>query len=236
VRQTALALFAAGLLLSYRSMLWEASPALDQLAQRMRINPWHVFVFGAVAVVVSELAATRERRPAASGPSKSAAFARWTTVALLGACAALTWRLPQAFPLLDRTNDPFFEAAAAERAGLLATAGSFHLVQLYTRRPVLVDGGALDILTYAPEGGPAMVRILSEVYGLDFFNPPPEARRSSVIQHRLNKPVWEGYSRLKWQEIGWSFNITQLLTRADWRLDLPLVAENQFFKLYRIPN
>jgi hypothetical protein len=236
VPHTALVMFAAGLLLSYRSMLWEASPALNALAQQIRINPWHVFVFGAIAVVVSELVAASEQPQAAPASSTSALFARCTTVALFAGCAVLAWRLPQAFPLLDRTNDPFFEAVAAEREGLLATAGSFHLVQLYTRRPVLVDGGALDILTYGPEGGPAMVRILGEVYGLDFFNPPPEARRSSVIQHRLNKPVWEGYSRLKWQEIGWSFNITQLLTRADWRLDLPLVAENQFFKLYRIPN
>jgi hypothetical protein len=222
---------AAGLVLSYRSMLWEAGPTFVDLARRTYINPWHVFVGAAIAVTLVRLRLSRT--PAWPLP---AALLRSTTIGLMAVCLALTWRLPQAFPLLDRTNDPFFEAVAAEREGLIATAGSFHLVQLYTRRPVLVDGGALDTLTYAPESGPAMVRILREVYGLDFFNPPPEARRSSVIQHRLNKPIWEGYSRLRWQEIGWNFNVTQVLTRADWALDLPLAAENRYFKLYRIPR
>ena len=40
----------------------------------------------------------------------------------------------------DRTNDVFFGQVAAGH-GLLLTAGDLHLIQLTTRRPVLLDGG-----------------------------------------------------------------------------------------------
>ena len=56
----------------------------------------------------------------------------------------------------DRTNDLFFAAVAAETEGVVLTGGSYQLVQLYTHRPVLIDGGGLDTVTYAPETGPAM--------------------------------------------------------------------------------
>ena len=75
---------------------------------------------------------------------------------------------------------------AADRRGLTVTAGSFQLVQLYTRRPVLIDSGALDTVVYAPEGGPAMARIVTDVYGIDSIDPPREMRSSSVIPHDAN--------------------------------------------------
>jgi hypothetical protein len=161
---------------------------------------------------------------------------RWASLALTFAAAVLLWRLPPSPPLLDRTNDPIFQAAASERQGLMLTSGSFHLVQLYTRRPVLIDSGALDTLMYAPEGGPGMERILRDAYDIDFFNPPPDVRRSAWIPHSFNQPTWQGFSRERWREIGSRFDVTQVLTRASYVLDLPVVAEDARFKLYRIPR
>jgi hypothetical protein len=115
------------------------------------------------------------------------------------------------------------------------TSGSFHLVQLYTRRPVLIDGGALDTLMYAPDSGPAMERILKVVYDIDFFNPPPGYRRAAWIPHSLNEPTWEGFPRERWREIGRTFNVSQVMTRSSYVLDLPIIMEDGRFKLYRIP-
>jgi hypothetical protein len=125
---------------------------------------------------------------------------------------------------------------AAETQGLVATGGSLHLIQLQSRRPVLLDGGGLDGLPYAPESGPEMRRVLADVYGLDLMNPPEEARHSGVVPDDFNKEVWAGYSRERWRQIRRTHNVTQVVTRTDWTLDLPLVTENGDLRLYRIPE
>ena len=226
------AALACALLASYRSMFWDARPAAGWLARQIQVNPWHVFVAASIALVAVRLTPAW-RRPGWPIVSRAAQAA---VLAIVAACTLFIWRLPPPYPFVDRTNNPIYAAAAAEREGLLATGGTFHLVQLYTRRPILLDGGALDTVTYAPAGGPRTARILREVYDVDFFNPPAEARAIAGIPHRVNKPVWERYSRLKWQEIRHDFGVTQVLTRADWVLDLPIEAEDRFITLYRIPR
>ena len=221
-----------GLFASHRSMVWDAYQGPGWLARIIQFNPWHVFVAASIGLVGVRMTAAWHQAPAILVTRA----ARAMSLALLAVSAVLTWRLPQPYPMLDRTNDPLYAAVSAQRTGVVLTGGSFHLVQLYTRRPVLLDGGALDALTYAPETGPGVERILREVYQIDFFNPPAEARRSAAIPHRVNKPIWERYSRRKWVEIGRTFNVTQVLTRADWSLDLPIAAENPGLKLYRIPE
>ena len=57
-----------------------------------------------------------------------------------------------------------------------------------------------------------------------------------MVPHRLNKPVWQEFSREKWQEIGHTFDVTQIVTSADWNLDLPIAARSEWFKLYTIPR
>ena len=137
--------------------------------------------------------------------------------------------------LKDYSNDPLFAAAAHEKNGLLLTGGSLHLMQLQTRRPVLLDGGGLDALPYAPESGPEMARVLMDVYGMDLLNPPPDALRTGVVPHEVNKVIWSTYSRDRWKQIGRTHNVTQVLTPADWTLDLPTRAQNEEYRLYRIP-
>jgi hypothetical protein len=226
----ATALFLVALFASYRSMVWDGVPPAQRFAEYLRPNPWHVFVAASIVLLALRmmLASAHAHRSRRIHPAAAVSFV------LMIASAVLIWRRPAPYPLLDRTNDPFWAEAARETRGLLLTGGSFHLVQLYTRRPVLLDGGALDFLTYAPAGAPAVERILRDVYGIDFFNPPDEARRTAAIPHRFNKPVWERYPRVKWQEIGQTFGVSQVLTRADWSLDLPIATENRFWKLYRI--
>jgi hypothetical protein len=231
--------FVYALFVNYRSMMWDGERGVGWTAD-IRLNPWHVFVVASMGLVVVALAAATSARRATGRHEGASPFAtratRTLTLGLIAVTAVLTWRLPSPYPFLDRTTDPFMAAVAAETRGMVLTAGSFHLVQLYTRRPVLLDSGALDSLPYAPGAGPAMERILREVYHIDFFNPPGEARRTAVVPHRLNKPVWQEFSREKWQEIGHTFDVTQIVTLADWNLDLPIAARSEWFKLYTIPR
>jgi hypothetical protein len=147
----------------------------------------------------------------------------------------LRFSRPRSLMFRDRTNDVFFGQVAAGR-GVLLTAGDLHLIQLKTRRPVLLDGGGLDGLMYSLEAGPAMERILREVYGVDLLNPPEEARGAGRIPPRANQKVWEGYSTERWREIGRDFQVTQVLTYPDWTLNLPVAAQSRRMLLYQIPE
>ena len=135
----------------------------------------------------------------------------------------------------DRTNDALLATAGRGR-GMLLTGGDLHLVQLRTRRPVVLDGGGLDGLPYALAGGPEMARILRDIYDIDFFNPPAEAHGTGVIPSSYNRRMWETYSQERWQEIRRKYNVSQVMTYNNWTLRLPIVAQNARYLLYEIPE
>src|SRR5205085_11700117 len=100
----------------------------------------------------------------------------------------------------------------------------------------LLDGGGLDALPYAKESGPAMNRILLDVYGIDLLSPPEDALHGGVVPDASNKGTWQGYSRAKWQAIRQTYDVTQVVTDESWTLDLPVTAQGHGMRLYRIPQ
>jgi hypothetical protein len=136
----------------------------------------------------------------------------------------------------DYTNDPLFaEISRGQGLLLTGTGPSMHLFQLYTRRPVLLDVEALDMLPYALEGGPQFDRILREVYGIAFDNPPQEARHRGVLPVEPIRTIWQQRTPEQWAAIAAGFGVSDIVTSADWELQLPEVARNDRFILYRIP-
>jgi hypothetical protein len=135
----------------------------------------------------------------------------------------------------DRTNSPAF-AQVAEGSGLLLTGGDLHLVQLRTRRPVLLDGGGLDGLPYALEAGALFERILRDAYDIDLLNPPEEARGKGAIPNGVNQAAWEHFSLERWRRIRQTYRVTQVMTDPRWTLALPVAARDPAFTLYDIPD
>lgn len=232
------AVLLGAVLLGSRSMVWEwvREKGWPLLPQRLRPDLLLFFTLVSLALLCLAVSTRNDRRRQAPWLATTAARMTWLGIVVLA--GVLTWRLPTGRPprFLDRTNDAFFATVAAERNGLMLTSGSDHLLQLYTRRPVLLDGGGLDALPYTLEAGPETARILRDVYEIDLFNPPPEVARRAVIPHDFNKRAWERYSRRRWQEIGRQYNVTQVLTRVDYTLDLPIEAQSRELRLYRIPD
>jgi hypothetical protein len=236
---------AGGLLLANRSMLWDAVGEGRRPAWLGQLDP--MFVLEVAAIVLGALALYRAgaRRVDAVPSNRPAAGIAWTaaagiprlaTLALVAYAALVTWRFtgPTLTIFRDRTNDPFFELVSQGR-GLLLTGADLHLVQLRTRRPVLLDGGGLDGLPYSIEAGPAMHRILLDVYGIDLFRPPAEPLWG-VVPHEANKAVWEGYARGRWREIKQAYRVSQVLTYDTWTLDLPVAAQGHGLRLFEIPD
>ena len=146
------------------------------------------------------------------------------------AAAGLPVRLAE---LRDRTNDPALRAAS-HGEGMVAAGPGLGQVQLLTRRPVLLDPEALDMLPYAADGGPALERILREVYAVDFFDPPAPARYKAVVPKQPVRSAWEARSAEAWSEIGARFGVSEVLVDADWRLRLPEVTRSERYALYRV--
>jgi hypothetical protein len=242
--QALLAFVAIGLLFGDYSMVWEWLQQRGGVYQSPVRSLW--VVAAASVALVAGAGWTKWRtldRPAESALSAGRGNAiptvtmRALAFAALAASAvvALTFSRPAPASSIfrDRTNDVFLAQVGAGH-GLLLTAGDLHLIQLRTRRPVLLDGGGLDGLLYSLEAGPEMERILREVYGIDLLNPPEEARGAGRIPPMANRRVWESYSAEKWRDIGRVFHVTQVLTYPDWTLNLPVAAHSRRLLLYDI--
>ncbi len=132
--------------------------------------------------------------------------------------------------LRDYANDPFF-ARVAEGQGMLLTAGSLHLVQLRTRRPVLLDGGGLDGLPYAPGAARPMERILTQVYEVNLHDPPDDIRasRPGALLPDTGSWEWQNRSHGRWIALAREFGFSEVLTPIDWHL--PLRREERSLEL-----
>jgi hypothetical protein len=153
-----------------------------------------------------------------------------TAVACLMALQAATAYLE----LPDWHNHPVY-AAAHRGNGFLLTCSNLRALQMRTRRPVLLEGPALNQLPYVPESGPTMNRILKDVYGEDLFADRPYAPRGGGLTKESGRELWEARSAEQWQALAGEFGFTQIVTYDTWNLKLPLVASAEKLRLYEVP-
>jgi hypothetical protein len=211
--------------------------AVARVVEGLRVERLAVMLTGAFAVTLCAWLdtrtesgrTTREALPP-TGPIR--AFAATRNVLLVSiillSIASLRDPWPRAMKFRDRTHDPVFSAAAAAD-GLLLTANGVRLVQLKTRRPVLLDTSGFDGLAYSLEAAPRMIHILRDVYEIDLLAAPTEPPAES------NRRAWERYSIERWQAIGRTYGVTHVLTFRDWHLRLPVAVETADLRLYQIP-
>jgi hypothetical protein len=238
----ALAAIAAAVLLSGRSWLWRVfEPGVGRTVADVGVAG-----FVSLAIAGMALATWATDRFGSRGDPTAGMWASRVARALTGGLMVMAVVLAflvaierrdveRDWILKDRTNERIF-GLAAESPGLILTGGDLHLIQLRSRRPVLLDSGALDTAIYAPAAGPAVARLLQDVYGIDLFNPPAEARGKGAVPLEANRVVWESYSPARWREIAGTYGVTQVFTPGLWKLELPLVAAGQGMLLYRIPR
>lgn len=232
-RDLLLAALAAALLLAPASSLW---PAIDGAPLPGVSVPW-TLALGAVGVLLIAIGTRHgaSEPPRAGGARVVARHVSTLAFAIAAAALAIDGSRASArhARFRDWTNDHvFFLASRGE--GPLLTGGDLFMVQLRTRRSVLLDGGTLDTLPYAIESGPAVDRILREVYGIDLANPPGDAWGGGRVPSQSNQAIWEEYSSDRWREVLRAYGVTQVLTYDDWNLQLPRVASNGSVALYAI--
>lgn len=234
----------AGLLFGSRSMIWEFLERHHNVRYDINIRAMQVVWLSAAALLAGVLwnqhrnAPQHRDSPPEGGPHRRNLVPYAATLGLLAMTVLMTFHQREERPgshFADRTNDVFF-ADIAGRPGVLLLAGDLYLVQLRTRRPVLLDAGALDTVMYSLETGAAMQRMLRDIYGLDLASPPPDAVGAGRIPALSHQKTWERYTLEKWRDIRREFGVTQVLTYGDWGLQLPVASQSRRLLLYDIPE
>ena len=226
-------LLAAGLLSARGSLLWTVAGVPPPIS----FGANSVLAFGTLGALLVGAMTWRwpDRRPADYRSLHAAlisVFILAAVVAIVDASRGIRWRMEARSPW---KRDAAL-SAAAHGSGPLLTGGDLFMIQLRTRRPVVLDGGALDVLPYAVESGPEMDRVLRGVYGIDLFNPPAEARGGGRVPSGANRQVWTAFSRDRWRQLAREYRFKQVLTPSGWTLALPLVASSPDFVLYAIAD
>ena len=229
-----------GVLLTNRSMIWEFLRHHHGVQFQIDITQLPIVWLSALAVLAGGVWSQWRFSPPThpAHPTHLTHPAHLVLLVVLGLTVIMTTHMraeQSGAHFADRTNDVFFSEVAAQ-PGVLLLAGDLYLIQLRTRRPVLLDAGALDTMMYSLETGAAMQRMLRDIYGLDLRKPPPEAIGAGRIPPGAHQRTWERYSGAKWRQIRRDFGVTQVLTYAEWRLRLPPVSQSRRMLLYDIPE
>jgi hypothetical protein len=229
---------ACGLLVGDHSMLWEFLEHHHRWVYQSDVRPLWIVWIATAALLAGAALKGREQRAESTHLTHPAHLAHLAHLVLLALVVVMTLHQSagrSGAHFSDRTNDVFFADIAAH-SGVLLVAGDLHLIQLRTRRPILLDTGALDTVMYSLQTGAAMQRMLREIYGLDLFNPPPGAVGAGRIPALSHQKAWESFTPDKWRAIRRDFGVTQVLAYADWALQLPVSSQSRRLLLYDIPD
>ncbi len=142
-------------------------------------------------------------------------------------------RLPAIYPT---QFDPVLEKVSEGEGLLLISSDDQRYLQLRTGRAVLMEPGALDMLPYSVSSAPAVAHILDDIYGVDYFNPPVETRHKGYLAPLDSvQELWAERTPEEWNALAQQYGFTQVLTSADWELQLPVVIRGDKMALYEIP-
>ena len=242
-RSVMMLLLSVGLLAGPASMFWRLFPARKPASIVTVQTHWIVFAVAAALIAGAAVDRWRSRQVAdRPGPRSERRDARLkvlriATLGLFLVASIVAYQVPEPrqYIFIDRTNNNLL-AAVSRSPGVLLTAGDIYQMQLRTRRPQLIDVGALDTLAYTPQTGPLMYKILRDIYGIDLFNPPPELRGYGHLRAVFHRERWQRYTVEDWRQISRNYHVTQVLTGSDMQLNLPIVAGDRRFLLYAIPK
>jgi hypothetical protein len=160
--------------------------------------------------------------------------ARAWLLALPALASLVAWRpiVRATWRSLDDPPRATLFAALPPDSETIVSESDLHLVQLHTRQRILLDGGALDQLPYAPEIGPDMVAILRDVYGVDFDH--PSELHTAKIPDEPARTVWAARTRADWSLLARRYGFTKVLTRESLRLDLDAIGTESGLVLWNV--
>ena len=224
--------------LLYAPFNWFIVPHLTENKYGWRLEHWREFVLvgvGLLGLQIMHTVFSKGGREDHSGGNEARSGMRLNS----GLYAVLVLMLIALglLPLLQKSpNNPLFTPsrsdaliAASKGEGILITAAGMELMQLRTRRPLMLNIASLDQVSIFPASGALANPALKGVYGIDLLG-ATEASLKKV------NTLWESRALSEWQDIREKFGATDVLVWSDYRLQLPRTASDDRFALYHIPE
>ncbi len=210
--------------------------SVGKLARNFNLHPeWTAYELIALGVVWLVLkwfyGAPRE-----VSRSKAYIFRRISFGVLVFVAVKLSVMLPDIAatyrPEFSDKKDTAFWSRISQDKGMLLTSYDLNLVQLKSRRPVLLDIASVDGLPYAPQSGPFMNEILRDLYQADLLKTPKDDEEPFIDEQAL-QISWESRTATEWHALAKKYSFTQILTNAEWHLQLPIEVQNDDYILYQ---
>lgn len=207
------------------------------------LGPWLALGAAAAAACAVLYLAGRPRPGGLRGTGPAKLLERRGTAAILGVCGVgligvqLAARVNEGCQIFRHWEaDPLY-SAARRSSGLILTGPRMGIIQLRTRRGVLLNGEAMNQITYVPASGPAINRVVQRIFGDDILQPRPAGwQKLGGLMFTSGRELWQEREPDEWRRLAGEFGFTNIVTYADWRLKLPEVARNREFVLYEVPS
>lgn len=180
---------------------------------------------GIAATLVVTLVIQRTATGTRLGPAAARVTSRAMFALLVLFCTVTTGLTIREAPLAAQslTPPPALEVAR-NREGLLLTSGNLHTIQAWTRRAIVIDGGALDFLPYVPSAAPVTERALQELYGVSLTRPLDDWGPAGSLPPEVGRATWEARLPSDWRALAKTWRFTDIVTPHDWRLQLPRLS------------
>lgn len=131
-------------------------------------------------------------------------------------------------------NNTFWREVGAAPGSVLGSSLTF--LQLRSGRPIICFWPETNNMGYVPEAGPHAREICKRIYKVDILDPPATEQIKTWWDPGFYKETWEERPRGAWLDLGRRFGFCAVLTPAGWKLDLPKVASNDKYDIFRVPR
>ena len=117
--------------------------------------------------------------------------------------------------------------------GYILTTYSTSIVSMRrSLKPILLDVTSFDFVPYYPNTAKNLSRIIENVYGIPFNNPPENIANKPFLLDENIKPNFENYTEENWKELSKNYNFFGIVVPVNWNINLPLKIKNKKFAFY----
>ena len=99
-------------------------------------------------------------------------------------------------------------------------------------KPILLDVTSFDFVPYYPNTSKNLSRIIENVYGISFDNPPSNIANRPFLLDEEIKLNFENYSEEMWKKLSNDYNLFGIIVPANWNINLSLSSQNEKFAFY----